>query len=131
MRLTLAFLLTLTATFPLAAQRNRLAGPISLQHTVTVSGQVHRHALPAFDRGAVSASFPMNDLSLIMAPSAAQQTDLENFLTAVQDPSSPDYHKWLTPEQFADRFGPSQSDYAQVTAWLEGQGFTIHTLAPS
>ena len=41
-----------------------------------------------------------------------------------QDASSPNYHQWLTPEQYAARFGMSQNDLDRVTTWLEAQGFS-------
>jgi subtilase family serine protease len=40
-------------------------------------------------------------------------------------PNSRDYHRWLTPGQFGERFGPSQATIASVTAALEAQGFTV------
>jgi hypothetical protein len=42
-----------------------------------------------------------------------------------QDPSSPNYHRWLTPEQFNARFGPSPADFKAVDDWLSERGFTI------
>jgi subtilase family serine protease len=40
------------------------------------------------------------------------------------DPSSPNYHHWLTPEEFNARFGPSGADFEAVADWLSGLGFT-------
>jgi hypothetical protein len=54
----------------------------------------------------------------------AQQAELDRLLQAQQDPSSPEYHQWLTPEQFAGRFGLSESDLARITAWLRQLGFS-------
>ena len=58
-------------------------------------------------------------------PSAA----LESFLAEQQDPASPNYRKWVTPEEFADRFGLTAGDIAQVTAWLESQGLKVEKVA--
>ena len=121
----------LAAATTLAAQPNRLSGPVDPRHTVALPGHVNRHAVAANDRGAVDAGFPLGDLSLVLAPSPGQQADLESFLVSVQDPASPDYQRWLTSEQFGDRFGLAQSDFDQVVAWLQNQGFTVHTVAPS
>ncbi len=63
---------------------------------------------------------------LLFKPSAAQQSDLDQFLASQQNPSSPDFHKWLTPEQFADRFGISTSDHSKVVAWLQSEGLTVN-----
>ncbi len=55
----------------------------------------------------------------------AQEAELDALLEAQQNPSSPNFHKWLGPEEFADRFGLSANDVSQVVAWLQQQGFTI------
>ena len=41
-------------------------------------------------------------------------------------PHSPNYHKWLTPEHYAARFGMSDADLAQVSAWLKSLGLTVN-----
>jgi subtilase family serine protease len=46
-------------------------------------------------------------------------------LAQQQDPTSPNYHQWLTSAQFAAQFDPSQADVDAVVAWLANQGFTI------
>lgn len=50
---------------------------------------------------------------------------LEQLVSDQTNPSSPSYHKWLTPAEFASRFGPDPSALARVTARLEGAGFTV------
>jgi pseudomonalisin len=56
-----------------------------------------------------------------------QHTDeLAALLTAQQDPHSPRYHQWLTPDEFATRFAPAPADYTAVVAWLQGEGFRVH-----
>ncbi len=42
-----------------------------------------------------------------------------------QDPSSPSYHQWLTPEEFRERFGPTEADAGKVAQWLKATGFTV------
>src|SRR5262249_24934535 len=48
-----------------------------------------------------------------------------------QDPSSRNYQLWLTPEEFADRFGLSADDINKVTSWLQSHGFKIEEIARS
>ena len=62
-------------------------------------------------------------LSLRIQPEA--KAALERLLRDQQDPASPSFHQWLTPEQFAARFAPSPDAIAQVTAWLANQGFSV------
>jgi len=73
----------------------------------------------------------MHAVSLIFKRSPAQQESLQTWLAEQQDPRSPNYHKWLTPEQFARQFGLTESDVAKVTAWLESEGFVVDHVARS
>ena len=50
---------------------------------------------------------------------------LQNLIGDQQNPSSPNYHKWLSPAQFYSRFGPSASTLASATAALQNEGFNI------
>ncbi len=68
-------------------------------------------------------------ITLVAKPSASQQAALERLLEEQQDPASPNFHRWLTPEEFGDRFGLSRSDYAKVRSWVESQGFHVETIA--
>lgn len=93
--------------------------------TVVLRGNVYPLARPEFDQGLAPASLPMNRMLLILKRSPAQEQELNAFLAAQLDKSSPDYHQWLTPEQFGERFGASQDDIAQVSSWLQSHGFQI------
>jgi subtilase family serine protease len=50
---------------------------------------------------------------------------LEKLLQDQTDVTSSSYHKWLTPAQFKQQFGPSASDLAHVKSLLQAQGFTV------
>jgi subtilase family serine protease len=52
--------------------------------------------------------------------------ELRALLAAQQDSTSPDYHRWLTPQEFGRRFGPLPRDLKRVEAWLRGEGCRIH-----
>ena len=58
-----------------------------------------------------------------------RQTDvLAALISAQQDPQSPDYHRWLTPDEFAARFAPAVEDYRAVADWLQHEGFTLRPM---
>ncbi len=46
---------------------------------------------------------------------------------AVSNPRSPEYRHFLTPQQFAQRFGPTQATIAQVASALRSEGLTVGT----
>ena len=50
---------------------------------------------------------------------------LDALLAAQQDPSSVEYHRWLSPQQFRSLFAPDQSSVASVSDWLRAQGFAL------
>jgi subtilase family serine protease len=70
-------------------------------------------------------------MTIVFSRTATQEADLQSLLEAQQDASSPQYHRWLTPAEFATRFGISNGDIAKVESWLEQQGFSIDGVAKS
>ena len=53
------------------------------------------------------------------------RTTLEALVAAQNRKGAPEYHKWLTPQQFAQRFGPTPATFAGVTAELAARGLTV------
>jgi uncharacterized protein (TIGR03437 family) len=113
----------------LFAQADRIAGTIDATHLAKISGNVKRAARPEWDRGPVDPAMKLNYVRLMFQPSAAQQAALEQLLGDQQNPRSPNFRKWLTPEQYANRFGVSQADINKVIGWMRSQGFDIVAVA--
>jgi subtilase family serine protease len=109
----------------LSAQPDRIAAAIDARNSVLVRGSVPAQAQARFDQGPVEADFQLGNITLILRPSAAQQSALQQLLAEQQDPASPNYHAWLTPEEYAARFGASPADLDQIAAWLRSQGFVV------
>ncbi len=128
----IAFWAILGAASPaLLAQSDRITSRIDSSQSVVMAGRVPRQATAQNDTGPVENSFRLSGITLMVKPSAAQQTDLNQLLLAQQDSTSPNYHQWLTPEQYADRFGAGAGDLAKIAAWLESQGFSVDYVARS
>ena len=126
------YLLPLLATsLCFAAQPDRITSPIDSSQLIPLKGDVHGLAQARFDLGRTDGSQTIHGVTLVFHPSAAQQAALDNLLAQQQERSSPNYHKWLTPAQFADRFGMTQNDINRVSSWLESQGFTVTSVANS
>ena len=109
----------------------RIRTEISSSATSIIKGSLHPLAQQRNDVGRMPADTRLTGISIYFNRSAAQQADLQALLAAQQDPSSPQYHQWLTPDQFAARFGMAQSDIDAVEAWLQQQGFSIDSVARS
>jgi hypothetical protein len=130
-RLFTTVALTMLSGEMLVAQTSRIAGPIDDTRTVTIPGHINPRAQAGTDRGPVEGTFPLDDLLVTLKPSPAQQAALAAFLAAQQDAASPDFHNWLTPAQFADRFGAAPTDLDRINRWLSAEGFTVHSVAGS
>ena len=122
-RAALAGLLAAAASLA-AGPPSRIHAEIQNRQTFRLTGNVHPLIASAEDQGEVAESLALPRITMHFQMTAAQQADLDRLLQAQQDPSSPQFHKWLTPEEYADRFGLSTADLSRITAWLEGMGFT-------
>lgn len=55
---------------------------------------------------------------------------LAALVAAQQDPRSPDYRRWLAPEEIADRFGTPVADYERARRWFRSHGFPVVADSP-
>jgi pseudomonalisin len=93
-----------------AEEKYELPGAVSLRATAS------RRTGRADPRGRLGASITLG---------VRHQDELEALLAAQQQPGSPQYHRWLRPEEFAERFAPPAEQYEALAQWLERQGFTV------
>lgn len=123
-----AALAAILGVFPLAvaAAPNRIVRVPDNNNVRAVRGNVHRLARAAFDRGEAAGDLRIDHAILLVRPSGAQQSGLEQLLRDQRNPASPNYHRWLTPEAYADRFGLSPSDESRAVSWLTAQGLTMN-----
>ena len=117
------------AVAAIGAPPDRILSRIDNRQLTELTTRVPRFATAQNDAGALAPARRIYGMSLVLKPSAAQQTDLNRLLEAQQDPKSPDFHRWLTPEQYASRFGASKGDIGQIAAWLKSQGFSVDYVA--
>ena len=90
-----------------------------------LKGNTHPLARAEFDLGTAPATQPMQRMLLVLQRSPGQESALRALLDQQQDKSSPNYHKWLTPEEFGKQFGPSDSDIQTISLWLQSNGFQV------
>lgn len=75
-----------------------ISGAIDESQLATLKGNTHPLARPEFDLGTAPASLPMQRMLLVLKRSPRQEAALAKLLDDQQDKSSPNYHKWLSPE---------------------------------
>ncbi|MGD0271143.1 MAG: protease pro-enzyme activation domain-containing protein, partial [Candidatus Sulfotelmatobacter sp.] len=88
--------------------------PINELQLTTLRGNTHPLARPQFDLGTAPATLPMQRMLLVLKRSPQQESALDQLLNDQQDKSSPNYHKWLTPEEYGKQFGPSDADLQTI-----------------
>ena len=117
---------TLEKTNPFSAYpRDRIIRPVDDAQRTVLSGNRPPMAQPEFRVKPVAANFPMNRILLVLQPDADQQAALDSLVAAQQDPNSPYYHQWITPEEFGQLYGASEGDINLVTNWLELHGMRV------
>ena len=92
----------------------------SLAQTVALSGTRPPQAMKLSSRVAADRALTVHVSFKLRNPE-----ELERLLADLQDPDSPQYHRWLTPEQFNARFGRTPQEVKAVSQWLAGQGLRV------
>ena len=124
----------LFCTIPVLAQQPtpavRIVNPINESQRVTLTHTVSPLANAANDRGAAPDGMLLDRIQLVLQRSPAQESALHQLLAEQNTPGSPNYHQWLTPQQFGAQFGPSDQDIATIESWLGSHGFTVTKVNP-
>jgi len=107
---------------------DRIRGAIVDAEVLTLLGNTHPLARPEFDRGAIAGDTQLDRMMLVLEPDSAQQRELDTLSEAQQEPSSPLFRQWLTPEEYGRRFGVSDQDLARICAWLQNHGFQVESI---
>lgn len=109
-----------------AQVQDRISASISESSIVPIAGSLHPQIASQLDLGPVTSDTPLQRVTLVFKLSASQQQDLDTLLQQQQDPRSPNFHKWLTPVQYHQRFGISDADLAKVKTWLQENGLIVN-----
>ena len=115
--------------FAAFAKTARIQQPIDEAARVVLPGNVRPLPKDAVDLGPANSSLPAGRMLLVLERSAAEDAELQQLLSDLQDKNSASYHKWLTPAQYAVRFGVSAADVQTLSSWLDGHGFTVNKVS--
>jgi len=111
--------------------RARITQGIDEMNRVALTGNTHPEARPANDRGPVANGFAMDHMLLQLKRSPEQELALQQFLDELQSKGSPNFHRWLSAQEFGERFGLAKPDLDVVMGWLESHGFQVNVVYPS
>jgi kumamolisin len=117
--LALAGAFTLAAPFAKAASQGSRA---------TISG----HTIPALAHNTPTGSTAHGRvLPLSIALTLRNRGELDALIRAQNDPHSSFYHHFLTPQEFARNFAPTQASINAVVNFLHSQGLRVGSIAPN
>jgi pseudomonalisin len=80
----------------------------------------------ATDHGAAAAATPMRLTVAVARPDTAAE---KAFISAANTPGSAQYRQFLTPAQFASRFGVPSTQRSAVSGFLTGGGLTVDSVS--
>ncbi|HEY0703402.1 MAG TPA: choice-of-anchor D domain-containing protein [Candidatus Acidoferrales bacterium] len=108
---------------------SRIVQAIDEGKLVALRGNVNPRARAEYDRGAVVPEMPLQRIVMVLQRSPEQESALEQLMAEQYDPKSPNFHQWLSPDEFGQKFGPSDADLATVTGWLQNHGFVVENVS--
>ena len=130
-----ALALSLCSSLSLRAQvspaARRITAAINNDDRVALSGTVRKDLKTARDLGAADPTLTAHHVTLLLSRTADRQAALDQFLSDVQNPRSPQYRQWLTPAEYGARFGASADDVQTIAAWLQSQALRIEKVSPA
>ncbi len=137
----LAVLASMVLPAPVSGQVRRYSGgartrplinqPVDDGNRVVLPRNTRPEAIAANDGGRVPDSLPMQHMLLQLQRPPELEQELVNLIDEMNRPGSPEFHQWLTAEEFGRRFGVSQSDVGRISDWLTSQGFQVDSVLPS
>lgn len=108
----------------------RIISQVDETSLVTLKGNVPALAQARYDRGEAPSQTQLTHIRLVLSRSAEQEAALKQYDGELQEKASLNYHKWLTPQQFGELYGPADSDITAIVAWLESRGLTVESISP-
>ncbi len=92
----------------------------------TVPGDIARLGLRPIAR--LDSARELNFAICLPLRDKAGLTDL---LRQLYNPASPNYHRWLTVQQFTSEFGPARQDYQRVIDFARTNGLAVMSTSPN
>ena len=97
---------------------------------VTLDGNTRHEANARNDRGALPQNEPMDGVELLLRRSPEREQALEQAITNLHNPASPDFHHWLSNREIGREYGLGQADLGKITKWLSSHGLRVNGISP-
>jgi kumamolisin len=127
--LGIAMLTLLTACAPSVSQPPRASAPASSKVANACVPAPHSSQSPTATPPAGIRLGPTDpsrtlDIALVLT---GQPAGLDAALAALNDPNSPEYHHFLSPQEYASRYGADATTVARIAATLRAAGLRVPT----
>jgi uncharacterized membrane protein len=133
--LTFGVLALLLSANPAGAQvvspRSLINQNIDEGNLFELQGNTRPEANAANDRGPVADNFQLEHMLLQLRRTPEQEQALQQFMNGLQTQGSPNFHQWLTAQEFGARFGLAKQDLDTIIRWLESHGFKVNVVYSS
>jgi subtilase family serine protease len=111
--------------------RSLITQKIDETNRVPLAGNTRLETKVGNDRGAAADDFPMEHMLLQLKRPPEQEQALQGFIDEQQTEGSPNFHRWITAQEFGERFGLAKQDLDAITSWLQSHGFKVNVVYPS
>ncbi|MCW3061906.1 MAG: putative protease [Capsulimonas sp.] len=98
------------------------AASVQAETTVPLRGHLSQTAAMAHLVGRAPAA---QSIALALSLPLRNESQLSDQLRRLYDPKDPQYGRFLTQQQFIDRYAPTTADYNAVVQYARAQGFTV------
>ena len=110
----------LSATLLVGAAAAHAQAPLAVRHTAPALSQAQL----------VGHTSAARTLPLTLVLPLRNRAMLDTLLARISDPKDVLYGHYLSPEEFAQRFGPEQADVDAVSAFARTHGLTVKDVSP-
>ncbi len=102
------------------------SAPLTEQQAATPWSAIGMELLPALQRATDVGPAPADQvLNITVSMPYGKPAQMQAFVDAVSDPRSPEYRKFISPEEIGERFGLAQNQVEQVVQYLVQNGMGI------
>ncbi|HEX3939852.1 MAG TPA: protease pro-enzyme activation domain-containing protein, partial [Acidobacteriaceae bacterium] len=108
----------------------RIVQSVDNSALVTLKGAVHPLANAHNDAGPLSPDTALSRVQLVLKRSPQQESALQQLIQQMHTPGTANYHKWLSPTQFGQQFGPADQDIQTIENWVSSHGFSVGKISP-
>jgi subtilase family serine protease len=119
---------------PVAIAQNippRITEAVDEAKLSVLKGSTRPEANAQNDRGRVPDSFRLEHMFLQLRRSPEQERALDGLIDQLHDSKSPNFHHWLTAQEFGERYGLAAEDITTITGWLQSHGFAVNVVYPN